>query len=424
MYPSIEQHLKKMREKLAFSKPLATLYENCFLTTLNTTLRQTENGTFVITGDIPAMWLRDSSCQVMHYVKLTHEDDALRQVIEELIETQMKCILLDPYANAFNVEPVYQREYYDDTAMNPMIWERKYEIDSLCYPFFLAHHFTLANSSTKIFTPTFHQAMAKVVETWKTEQNHKNSPYLFERKMAAVWDKRDTETLQRKGRGLPVNDTGMTWCGFRPSDDACRFHYLIPANMFATVILGYMATWADQIYHDLALKESCLQLQWEIQYGINCYGTYLHPQYGRIYAYETDGFGNYHLMDDANVPSLLSLPYLGYCAKDDPIYLNTRRFILSQDNPYFYQGTKAKGIGSPHTPDQYIWHIALSMQAITSNDPKEQEALLKTLVNTTANTGHMHEGFYVNDDHQFTREWFAWSDSLFAYLVDLLYDQA
>lgn len=421
MYPSIEQHLKKMRERLAFSKPLATLYENCFLTTLNTTLRQTENGTFVITGDIPAMWLRDSSCQVMHYVKLTSEDVALRQVIENLLETQMNCILLDPYANAFNVEPVYQRDYYDDTAMNPMIWERKYEIDSLCYPFFLAHHFTLANSSTNIFTPTFHQAMAKVVETWKTEQNHNNSPYLFERKMAAVWDKRDTETLQQRGRGLPVNYTGMTWCGFRPSDDACRFNYLIPANMFATVILGYMATWAEQIYHDLPLKEACLQLKWEIQYGINCYGTYLHPQYGRIYAYETDGFGNYHLMDDANVPSLLSLPYLGYCDKDDPIYLNTRRFILSEANPYFYKGTKAQGIGSPHTPDQYIWHIALSMQAITSNDPKEQEELLKTLVNTTANTGHMHEGFHVNDDHQFTREWFAWSDSLFAYLVDLLY---
>ncbi len=421
MYPSIDKHLQTMRQKLAFSKPLSELYEHCFLTTLKTTLKQTDHGTYVITGDIPAMWLRDSACQVLHYVPLTSEDPALSRVIEELIETQMKCILLDPYANAFNVEAVYQREYYDDTAMNPWIWERKYEIDSLCYPFFLAHHLVQANPTAPIFTPTFHQAMRKVVETWQTEQHHTDSPYLFERKMAAIWNKKDTETLQRHGRGLPVNDTGMTWSGFRPSDDACRFHYLIPANMFATVILGYFSHWADQIFHDPALKEACSQLQWEIQYGITCYGTYLHPKYGRIYAYETDGFGNYHLMDDANVPSLLSLPYLGYCAKDDPLYLNTRRFILSQDNPYFFRGQKAQGIGSPHTPDQYIWHIALSMQAFTSRDPKEQQALVETIVNTTAKTGHTHESFHPDDAKLFTRAWFAWSDSLFAYLVAELF---
>ena len=139
-----------------------------------------------------------------------------------------------------------------------------------------------------------------------------------------------------------------------------------------------------------------------------------------MYAYETDGFGNYNLMDDANSPSLLAIPYLGYCDASDPIYQNTRRFILSKENPYYYEGTAAKGIGSPHTPNNYIWHISLSMQALTSTDEEEIRACMDTIARTHAGTNFMHEGFDVNDPSNFTREWFAWANTLFAQTVEAL----
>jgi meiotically up-regulated gene 157 (Mug157) protein len=217
--------------------------------------------------------------------------------------------------------------------------------------------------------------------------------------------------------GMPVQYTGMTWSGFRPSDDACTFGYLIPSNMFAAVALGHVAEIAERVLKDVYLAKDALALKEEIEYGIETYGTVLHPKYGKIYAYETDGFGNHNLMDDANVPSLLSIPYIGYKPKDDEVVRNTRRFVLSRDNPYFYEGRAARGIGSPHTPDRYVWHIALAMQALTSEDPDEARTLIETCVNTDADTGYMHEGFHVDDPGRFTRSWFAWANSLFAECV-------
>ena len=214
-----------------------------------------------------------------------------------------------------------------------------------------------------------------------------------------------------------VNYTGMTWSGFRPSDDACRFHYLIPSNMFAVVVLNQMAEIAGTMYLDMELARSALALRDEIEAGIRLYGVYRHPKYGEIFAYETDGFGNYTLMDDANVPSLLSAPYFGYVSLDDPIYQNTRQFILSQENPYYVEGRLAKGIGSPHTPAGYIWPISLIMQALTSQNADEIASLIHTLTTTDAGTGVMHESFDPNAPERFTRAWFAWANSLFGELI-------
>lgn len=411
---SIQQCIEQAETELAYNPKLLRMFKQCFPNTLETTTRLMEDGsTFVFTGDIPAMWLRDSSAQVRHYLPLAAQDQELQRVIEGLVKRQLKYIQIDPYANAFNEEDNDNRYEDDLTELNPWVWERKYEIDSLCYPIQLSYLYWRQTGIASLFDDTFLETMKTIIGLWRTEQRHfEQSPYRFARTTGPK-----TDTLRNNRMGMPVNYTGMTWSGFRPSDDACTFGYLIPANMFACVVLGYMEEIADRIYGDEQVKKEAAVLREEIDYGIRTYGIYRHPEFGEMFAYETDGFGNYNLMDDANVPSLLSIPYLGYAGKDDPIYINTRKFILSKHNPYYYEGSHAKGIGSPHTPKLYIWHISLSMQALTSSDNGEIAEIVRTLTSTDADTGYMHEGFHVNDPNEYTRPWFAWANSLFGELV-------
>ncbi|MBQ4575170.1 MAG: glycoside hydrolase family 125 protein [Clostridia bacterium] len=419
--PSIRALFERADAVLADNPKLLKIFKNCFASTLETTVKQLDNGeTFVITGDIPAMWLRDSSAQVQHYLPLLREDEELKAIVAGLIARQVKCINIDAYSNAFNECENNNRTDYDRTELNAWIWERKYEVDSLCYPIRRAYQFWRETKDASIFTEDFKRAVYVILDTFRTEQHHENSTYRFERDLAEVWGK-DTETLQNNGRGMPVNYTGMTWSGFRPSDDACTFGYLVPSNMFAVVILGYIMEIAEVVWRDPRIYAMAKKLRHEIDYGIKAYATFLHPKYGRIYAYETDGFGNYMLMDDANVPSLLSLPYLGYVDAEDELYRSTRAFILSHDNPFYFSGSAACGIGSPHTPKNYIWHIALSMQALTTANKDEQKALIKKILSTDAGCDCMHEGFDVNDPCKFTRPWFAWANSLFAELVFKVY---
>lgn len=398
-----------------FDRPkLAKLFENCYPNTLATTTKILEDGsTFVFTGDIPAMWLRDSSAQVRHYIGAAKRFPEVAELVEGLLKKQMFCIQLDPYANAYNEEPNGKCWERDEPAQIPWVWERKYEIDSLCYPFQLAWLFWKATGRTGCFDGEFKKTAELVMELWTKEQNHpEDSDYYFIRKNCPP-----TDTLSHEGKGAPVAVTGMTWSGFRPSDDACVYGYLVPSNMFASVVLGYLSEIFREIYHDEAAAAKAEKLQGEIDEGIRKYGIVEHEKFGKIYAYETDGMGHYTLMDDANVPSLLSIPYLGWCKADDEIYQNTRRFVLSSDNPFYYEGKVLKGVGSPHTPPRYVWHIALSMQGLTSSDREEQEELLKLLENSDAGTGYMHEGVFVDDPAQFTRPWFAWSNSIFSEFV-------
>lgn len=385
-------------------------FENCYVSTAKTTTKFLEGGeAYVFTGDISAMWLRDSSAQVVHYLPFLKEYPILKEMVQGLIARQARYIHIDPYANAFNEEPNGNCWEKDLTEYNPWNWERKYEIDSLCYPVWLIHQYVENTGAHDVFTPEVKQAFRDILDVWKLEQNHENSKYSFVRLNCPLSD-----TLSRDGKGEPVGYTGMTWSGFRPSDDSCKYGYLIPSNMFATVVLGYMEQFLREEYQDEEMAKEASKLRKEIREGIRRYGIVKDDTFGEIYAYETDGLGNYNLMDDANVPSLLSLPWLTYCGKDDPIYKNTRAFVLSKKNPYYFEGGKARGIGSPHTPDQYIWHIALTMQGLTSDSKEEREVLLQTLLSTDAGCEVMHEGFHCDKPEEFTREWFAWANSLFA----------
>lgn len=403
--------IEEVKTVFSHDQKAQALFEHCFTNTYETTLKTRQDGsTFVITGDIPAMWLRDSAAQVRPYLLAAETDPEIADMIEGVLGSQFAYINHDPYANAFNEEPNGQRYHEDATEMTPLIWERKYEIDSLCYPLQLAYLFWKTTGRTSHFNEGFQTAVRKILETWMVEQHHEEeSLYRFERDHCPPSD-----TLTRKGKGNPVADTGMTWSGFRPSDDACQYGYLIPSNMFAVVVLKQLAEIAETVLRDLGLSKESIGLAEEIDHGIKAFGIVQHAEYGSVYAYETDGFGNYNLMDDANVPSLLSMPYLGYCSPDDPIYLNTRKFILSQENPYYYEGTAAKGIGSPHTPASFIWPIALAIQGMTAETEQEKMEILDLFKRTDADTNLMHEGFHVDAPDKFTRPWFSWANSMFS----------
>ncbi|MBW5445641.1 metal-independent alpha-mannosidase [Cohnella sp. CFH 77786] len=411
---SVTQLIREVGLKLERRPKLARMFANCFSNTLRTTVKPMQDGTvFIITGDIPAMWLRDSAAQVRPYLVPARHDRELADLIEGVVKRQFRMIGLDPYANAFNEGPSGKGHQDDLTEMSDWIWERKYEVDSLCYPIQLAYLFWKTTGRTSHFDDSFSEAAWSILRVWRTEQRHESeSAYRFERMNCPPSD-----TLPRGGLGSPVAETGMTWSGFRPSDDACVYGYLIPSNMFAVVALAYLREIAFEVLKDGPMAEEAEKLRGEIESGLRSHAQFDHPVFGSIYAYETDGMGRYHLMDDANIPSLLSLPYLGCVSADDAVYLNTRRFALSEHNPYFYRGKAAEGIGSPHTPDRYIWHLSLVMQALTSRDLEETERLLDTLERTDAGTELLHEGFSADDPRQYTREWFSWANSLFSELI-------
>ncbi len=405
---AVEEYIGKDRADLAY------LYRKCFPNSIETTTELLEDGTtFVLTGDIPAMWLRDSSAQVRPYVRLARRDERVRSLILGLIRRQAAYLRIDPYANAFNREANGNGHQDDRTDMTPWTWERKYELDSLCYPIQLCKDYWDTTCDRSLFDESLHAMLTTAVDLMLVEQQHDaGSPYRFERPNPPV----QTDTLPFGGRGTSTNFTGMVWSGFRPSDDACTFHYLIPANMFVVVVLGHVVEFAD-FYQDTQLAAKALRLRREIECGLQTYGIVNHPHFGKIYAYETDGFGNYVLMDDANVPNLMSIPYLGYRPVEDPIYQRTRAFLLSPDNPYYYSGKWARGIGSPHTPHGYIWPIALLIQGLTSQEPEERRQILEILMNTTGGTGYMHESFDPDDPTKYTRPWFGWANSLFGEFV-------
>lgn len=397
---------------------LKSLIKQCFLNTIETTVRQLDDGSyFVITGDIPAMWLRDSAAQIRPYIKYANEDEELKKILRSIISKHAFYVNLDPYSNAFNAFEKENEHGYKDTTNfeSKWVWERKYEVDSLCASLYLAYEYYETTKDRSIFTEELNQMIRTIVKTFVAEQDHENSPYFFTRT-----DCMPSDTLPNKGRGREVNYTGMTWSGFRPSDDACKYGYLIPSNMMAVVALKYAAHLATDGYRDTLLAERCIELATEIDDGIKAYGIYDHEEFGKIYVYETDGMDNFNLMDDANSPSLLSIPYIGYASIDDHIYQNTRKFILSKHNPYYYSGKIAKGIGSPHTPKHYIWHISLTMQILTSNNQAEIDECIDMIANSHAGTNFMHEGFDVNDPSNFTRDWFAWANTLFAQMVETL----
>lgn len=414
---AVEKEIKRVKSMLT-NKKLAWMFENCFPNTIDTTVHfrvgdDGKNDTFVYTGDIHAMWLRDSGAQVWPYVQLANSDPALKAMVEGTIRRQFKCINIDPYANAFNDGPTGGEWMSDFTDMRPEVHERKWEIDSLCYPVRLAYEYWKVTGDASIFDEEWIEAIENILATF-TDQQRRDSrgKYSFRRKTDRAFD-----TLSNDGMGTPVKPCGLIVSSFRPSDDATTLQFLIPSNFFAVSILHKASEILNTVNHRKDLADRCDSLAKEVELALKKHATYNHPEFGEIYAFEVDGFGNHFLMDDSNAPSLLSLPYLSDVDVNDKVYQNTRRFVWSDSNPYFFKGVAGEGIGGPHVGYDMVWPMSIMMKAFTSTDDTEIINCVKMVMDTETGLGFVHESFHKDDAANFTRPWFAWQNTLFGELI-------
>ncbi|HKW28544.1 MAG TPA: glycoside hydrolase family 125 protein [Verrucomicrobiae bacterium] len=418
---AVEKTIRRIQSAIG-NRELAWMFGNCFPNTLDTTVDfEVVHGrpdTYVITGDIDAMWLRDSSAQVWPYLPLTKEDAALQQLIAGVIDRQTRCILLDPYANAFYKDPNKISPWKTDlTGMKPGIHERKWEVDSLCHPIRLAHGYWKITGDTTPFDGAWREAVLLILKTFREQQRKDGpGPYHFQRRGTTPSD-----TLMLDGYGNPARPVGLIFSMFRPSDDATIFPLLVPSNFFAVVSLRQAAELLEQVHQDAGNANACRLLADEVEKALRQYAVIHLPGFGRGYAYEVDGYGSHNCMDDANVPDLLSLPYLEAVNRDDPLYQDTRRWLLSAGNPYYFKGRAAEGLGGPHIGWNMIWPLGLITQGMTSTDDGEIRDCLETLQRTQAGTGFMHESFDRDNPAKFTRPWFAWANTMFGEFILKVY---
>ena len=421
---AVERVIAEVQKNIG-NKEIAWMFGNCFPNTLDTTVDHTLiNGnpdTYVITGDIDAMWLRDSSAQVWPYLPLCKEDPELKAMIQGVINRQAKCILKDPYANAFYKDESKVSEWSkDETKMQPGIHERKWEIDSLCYPIRLAHGYWKETGDNTPFDDKWLEAMKLVLKTFSEQQRmHDKGPYSFMRS-----SKYATDSVPMSGYGYPAKPNGLICSMFRPSDDATVYPYLVPSNIFAAGALMMLSEILDGS-PAIAFRDQVKQMSIQITEAIEANALIYNLSYGRIFAYEVNGYGSHNLMDDANVPSLLSLTYLlpETMKKNEAVYTNTRAYALSENNPFFFKGKAGEGIGGPHVGMDMIWPISIIMRGLTSNDDSEIRNCIDTLQHTHAGTGFMHESFYKDDPKKFTRSWFAWANTLFGEFIWKVYKE-
>jgi meiotically up-regulated gene 157 (Mug157) protein len=418
---AVEQLIVQLSSRISDPR-LAALFSNCFPNPLDTTVRvgrfEGKPDTVVITGDIDAMWLRDASAQVWPYLALAARDEPLREMLEGVLRRETRCLLIDPYANAFMADldaPPLSWSVDDKTDMKRGVGERKYELDSLCYPIRLAHGYWKQTGDTRPFDAQWKEAMKLVVATMRVQQRkHGPGPYHFERASGHA-----TDTLTHGGYGNPVKPVGLIASGFRPSDDACVYSFLIPSNLFAVTSLRQLAAMSSAILQDSVLANDAIALAAEVDSALRQYAKAPGPK-GQIWAYEVDGFGHQLLMDDANVPSLLGLPYLE-SSPDASLYARTRGFVWSKQNPWFFSGSAGEGIGGPHEGADMIWPMSQIMYALTAGKGPGSDAeirrMLVMLQASAAGTGFMHESYHKNDVRNFTRPWFAWANSLFGELI-------
>ena len=396
---AVERQILALREKLTAINPkLYWMFANCFPNTLDTTVHYSkadgDDDTFVYTGDIHAMWLRDSGAQVWPYLRYVGQDEPLRHLIRGVIRRQFACILIDPYANAFNMDPTGGEWQTDETEMKKELHERKYEIDSLCYPLRLAYEYWRRTGDTSIFDEKWLSVVKAVLATFRDQQNWNGmkTNYHFRRETKALHD-----TRSNAGYGHPGKACGLIASAFRPSDDSTTFPYLVPSNFFAVSVLRKAATILRQVNHEQELAGECEQMASQVDLALKEYAVVHHA------------------------PSLLSLPYLTDVAIDDPIYQNTRRFVWSEDNPYFFRGKAGEGIGGPHCGLDKPWPMSMVMKAFTTNDRAEKEWCVQQILKTDGGTGFMHESFNKDDATDFTRSWFAWANTLFGELIVDMY---
>jgi hypothetical protein len=412
---AIERRIRAAADRIA-DPGLRRLLEGTLPNTLDTTIvsggTDTRPDTFVVTGDIDAMWLRDSMAQVWPYLVSVAEDPDLDRLIRGVLHRQSDQILLDPYANAFRIDDAPGEWAGDETEMRPGVHERKWEPDSLFAFCRLSAGYWAASRSLRPFDGAWRGALEAVLRTLRTEQRLDGpTPYRFRRP-----DGDPTDQAANDGRGAETRPNGMIHGTFRPSDDGSDLPLNVPVNLALVAALEAVAPLAVAV-GDPARAVEARALAAAIRDGVARDGT-ANAGHDTIWAYEVDGRGGRVLMDDANVPSLLSLPYLGACSATDPTYVATRRWVLSSADPWLFHGRVGEGIGSPHTGARRIWPIAVAMRGLTATTDEECLAAIRILGASHAGTYLAHESFHADDPADFTRPWFAWANSVVGELLE------
>ncbi|KAI0995280.1 Meiotically up-regulated 157 protein [Podosphaera aphanis] len=424
---------------------LFRLFENTFPNTLDTAVKwkgvaannSKEELTFLITGDINAMWLRDSANQMQSYLPLLKADasfNSLASLYRGLINLQARYINSAPFCNAFQPLPEFglapsKNQANPDDVYPPisgdMVFECKYELDSLAAFLEISTNYYEKTGDIQFFrdfqwvsavNTIISTTESLLVGTYAPDGSVNKTPYEWQRQTTSA-----TETLSNGGRGNPVRDnTGLVRSAFRPSDDATIYQLFIPANMMfasyletASAIMGALGSQTDLANHMYDFSR-------RVRAAISQYGIINDSTYGQVYAYEVDGFGSTNRMDDANIPSLLSAPFIRYLNISDPVYQNTRRFVLSKDNPYFMRGPVINAVGGPHAGFGMAWPMASIIRILSTEDETEIITSLKEILGSTAGLGLIHESINSFDQHKWTRQWFSWANGLFGQcLIDL-----
>ncbi|KAL2067217.1 hypothetical protein VTL71DRAFT_1641 [Oculimacula yallundae] len=426
---------------------LYRLFQNSFPNSLDTAVRwkgfaannSKEELTFLITGDINAMWLRDSANQMQSYLTLLKADssyDSLASLYRGVINLQARYINSAPHCNSFQ-PPIesglspsrnwgsQKPDIFTPPASTQTVFECKYELDSLAAFLQISTDYYDATKDVEFFrsfqwvsavNTIMATTQALLVGTYSANGSVNASPYTWLRETDSA-----TETLDNSGRGNPVQGgTGLVRSAFRPSDDSTIYQLFIPANMMFSRYLDSASNIMAAIGNQRNLANQMHNFSSSIRDAITKHGIVNDPTYGQVYAFEVDGYGSANRMDDANIPSLLSAPFIGYLNVSDPVYQNTRKYVLSKDNPYFMRGPVINAIGGPHAGFGKAWPMASIIRIFTSNDTHEIKTALREIVSSTAGLGLIHESIDTFDQNKWTRQWFSWANGLFGQcLLDL-----
>ena len=434
---SIEEYISKNIKNIS-SKKISQLYSSCYRFTLETKiLYSLFNGedAFVYSTNLPVMWISQSCLQIYPYIKHCNNDKDLSKLIMSVFNRILKYILLDPFSNAFVLKNTISSPFFSDITfkktkdnqfihgMSSEIWERKFQLNSIIFPFYIMGIYNKITNDFSFINDVFFKALIEIIKVIKNElrdtdeENCNDGPqYFFQRNTHESFD------TMHFGRGNPCKNTNLIKSYFRCSEDACLFPYNIPENALVYVTFKMLKEILEKFQKNVKYNSLILELQNitdHLYEGILKYGIRKDEETGeKFYVYEIDGYGNYYFMDEPRYPSLLSLPFFGFCDYKDEIYLNTRKRILSHKNPYYIEGKFGSGESSAHSFRDYNSTLFTIMRGLTSSNQKEIEECLDLIAKSANNFNYLHEYFDINNINYYVNLSFATANSFLCVLID------